>query len=135
MSEETRQVLEMLSQGKLSVLEAEQLLSVVKTAVDADEKRPEPRYIRIQVSQPEREGKKAENVNIRVPLSVVRGGLRLGAFIPAMIGKSKIKLQNGGELDLMKLDPVQFEAMLKDLGEVLVDVDDDEGRQVRIRCE
>jgi len=52
-----------------------------------------------------------------------------------MIGKSKFKLQNGGELDLMKLDPVQFEAMLKDLGEVLVDVDDDEGKQVRIRCE
>ena len=68
-------------------------------------------------------------------LSVVRGGLRLGAFIPSMIGKSKFKLQNGGELDLMKLDPVQFEAMLKDLGEVLVDVDDDEGKQVRIRCE
>jgi len=135
MSEETRQVLEMLAQGKVSVLEAEQLLSAVKTAVDADEKKPEPRYIRIQVNQPGREGKKAENVNIRVPLSVVRGGLRLGAFIPSMIGKSKFKLQNGGELDLMKLDPVQFEAMLKDLGEVLVDVDDDEGKQVRIRCE
>ena len=135
MSEETRQVLEMLAQGKVSVQEAEQLLTAVKTAVDADEKKPEPRYVRIQVSQPAREGKKAENVNIRVPLSVVRGGLRLGAFIPSMIGKSKIKLQNGGELDLMNLDPVQFEAWLKDLGEVFVDVDDDEGKQVRIRCE
>lgn len=28
-----------------------------------------------------------------------------------------------------------FEAMLRDLGELSVDVDDDEGKQVRIRCE
>ena len=135
MSEETRKVLEMLSAGKVSVQEAEQLLTAVKTPVDGDELKPAPKYIRIQVTDPGREGKKAEKVNIRVPLSVIRGGLRLGAFIPSMIGKSKIKLHNGGELDFAKLDPVQFEAMLKDLGEVLVDVDEDEGKQVRIRCE
>ena len=134
MSEETRKVLEMVAQGKVTVAEAEQLLQAV-AAPAADEAKPEPRYIRIQVTDPAKEGKRAENVNIRVPLSVVRGGLRLGAFIPSMIGRSKIKLKDGGEIDLMKLDPVQFEAMLKDLGDVLVDVDDDEGKRVRIRCE
>ena len=135
MTEENRKVLEMLSQGKITVQEAEQLLQAVAAPEASSEPKAEPRYIRIQVTKPESEGQTAENVNIRVPLSVVRGGLRLGAFIPSMIGQSKIKLRNGGEIDFQKLDPAHFEAMLKDLGDVLVDVDDDEGKRVRIRCE
>lgn len=136
MSEETRRVLEMVSQGKVTVAEAEQLLQAVGApAAAGDEPKPEPRYIRIQVTQPEGNGKKAENVNIRVPLSVVRGGLRLGAFIPGMLGQRKFKLKNGAELDFSKFDAAQFESMLKDIDDVLVDVDDDEGKRVRIRCE
>jgi hypothetical protein len=136
MSEETRRVLEMLSEGKVSVLEAEQLLQAVNASgAPADGKKPEPRYIRIQVTEPDREGKKAETVNIRVPLTVVRGGIRLGAFIPGMLGQSKIRLRDGAEIDLLKMDPAHFEAMLKDLGEISVNVDDEAGKQVRIRCE
>jgi hypothetical protein len=135
MSEETRKVLEMVAQGKVSVAEAEQLLAAVSAPQSSDEPRKEPRYIRIQVTDPSKEGKRAENVNIRVPLSVIRGGLRLGAFIPSVLGRSKFKLKNGAELDFQKLDPAHFEAMLKDLDDVLVDVDDDEGKHVRIRCE
>ena len=135
MSEETRKVLEMVAQGKVTVAEAEQLLAAVAAPENPDEPRKEPRYIRIQVTDPAKEGKRAENVNIRVPLSVIRGGLRLGAFIPSVFGRSKFKLKNGAELDFQKLDPAHFEAMLKDLDDVLVDVDDDEGKHVRIRCE
>jgi hypothetical protein len=139
MSEETHQVLEMLSQGKVSVLEAEQLLAAINSAAGAaggsgaDEKRPEPRYFRVLVNQPASEGKKAKTVNIRVPMSVVRGGLRLGAFLPGMLGGKKIRLENGGEFDLSKIDFMQLETMIKDLGELTVDVDGD--AQMRIRCE
>jgi hypothetical protein len=136
MSEETRQVLEMLSAGKVSVLEAEQLLQAVKapgqTADDKD-KKVEPRYFRILVNKPAREGKKAEAVNIRVPMTVIRGGLRLGALFPGMLGKKKIQLDNGVELDLSKVTYTDLEAMIKDIGELTVDVDGD--AQVRIRCE
>ena len=134
MSHETRQVLEMLSEGKVSVLEAEQLLQAVKTAGQpAGEKPIEPRYFRILVNKPAREGKKAEAVNIRVPITVVRGGLRLGALVPGMLGKKKIQLDNGMELDLSKVTYADLEAMIKDIGELSVDVDGD--AQVRIRCE
>jgi hypothetical protein len=134
MSEETRQVLEMLSAGKVSVLEAEQLLQAVKApGQTADEKKVEPRYFRILVNTPAREGKKAEAVNIRVPMTVVRGGLRLGALIPGMLGNKKIQLHNGVELDLSKVTYTDLEAMIKDIGELTVDVDGD--AQVRIRCE
>lgn len=134
MSEETRQVLEMLSSGKVSVEEAEQLLKAVAAAGPAEEKSAQPRYFRILVNKPARDGKKAENVNIRVPMTVVRGGLRLGALFPGMLGKKKIQLDNGTELDLSKIHYTDLEAMIKDIGELTVDVDGDDA-QVRIRCE
>ena len=133
MSEETRKVLEMLSQGKVSVVEAEQLLHAVGTSGQAEDKKAEPRYFRVLVSSPAQDGKKAENVNIRVPMTVVRGGLRLGALIPGMLGNKKIQLGNGNELDLSKLTYTDLEAMIKDIGELTVDVDGD--THVRIRCE
>jgi hypothetical protein len=132
MSEETRKVLEMLSKGKISVQEAEQLMQVVEAPSQA-EKKAEPRYFRILVNKPARDGKKAENVNIRVPITVVRGGLRLSALFPGMLGKKKIQLDNGTELDLSKIHYADLEAMIKAIGELSVDVDGD--AQVTIRCE
>jgi hypothetical protein len=135
MSEERRQVLEMLSSGKINVQEAEQLLQAVKPPTQPDEdKKVEPRYFRILVNKPAREGKKAEAVNIRVPMTVIRGGLRLGALFPGMLGKKKIQLDNGSELDLSKVTYTDLEAMIKDIGELTVDVDGGDA-QVRIRCE
>jgi hypothetical protein len=135
MSEERRQVLEMLSAGKINVQEAEQLLQAVTSAPPAgDDKKVEPRYFRILVNKPARDGKKAEAVNIRVPMTVVRGGLRLGALLPSMLGKKTIQLDNGMELDLSKITYTDLEALIKDIGELTVDVDGGDA-QVRIRCE
>ena len=135
MSEDTRKVLEMLSQGKVSVLEAEQLLSAVgaHSSEGGEENKPEPKYFRVVVNKPARDGKKAEAVNIRVPMTVVRGGLRLGALIPGMLNR-KIQLGNGTELDLSKVTYADLEGMIKDIGELTVDVDGGDA-QVRIRCE
>jgi hypothetical protein len=132
MSEEKHKILDMLSNGKISVQEAEQLLQAVETPSQTESK-TEPRYFRILVNKPARDGKKAENVNIRVPITVVRGGLRLSALFPGMLGKKKIQLDNGTELDLSKIHYADLEAMIKDIGELSVDVDGD--AQVRIRCE
>ena len=134
MSEERRKVLEMLSSGKVSVQEAEQLLNAVAAPASTEDRKTEPRFFRIQVNKPAREGKKAENVNIRVPISVVRGGLRLSAFFPGLLGKKKLQLDNGTELDLSKIHYTDLEAMIKDIGELSVDVDGDDAN-VRIRCE
>src|SRR5262245_41154874 len=134
MSDETRQVLEMLSSGQVTVQEAEQLLKAVASPEATEQKATQPRYFRILVNKPARDGKKAENVNIRVPMTVVRGGLRLGALFPGMLGKKKIQLDNGTELDLSKITYTDLEAMIKDIGELTVDVDGDDA-QVRIRCE
>jgi len=133
MSEDTRKILEMLSNGKITVQEADQLLQAMRTSGEpGDAPKTEPRFFRILVNKPAREGKKAENMNIRVPISVVRGGLRLGSVFPGMM-KKKIQLDNGTELDLSKVTYTDLEAMIKDIGELTVDVDGD--AQVRIRCE
>src|SRR4029450_9098100 len=123
MSDETRKVLEMLSSGKITVQEAEQLLQAIKDPA-SDEKKAEPKYFRILVNKPARDGKKAENVNIKVPITVVRGGLRLSALFP-MLSKKKISLGDGTELDLSKVSYADLEAMIKDIGELTVDVDGD----------
>jgi len=136
MSEETRKVLEMLSSGKITVQEAEQLLQAVTGPAPDDrngDKKAEPKYFRILVNKPASEGKRAENVNIKVPISVVRGGLRLSSVFPGLLGKKKIQLDDGTELDLSKIHYADLEAMIKDIGELTVDVDGD--AQVRIRCE
>jgi hypothetical protein len=133
-SEETRKVLEMLSVGKITVQEAEQLMhAVAAPGAGADDKKAEPRFFRILVNKPARDGKKAESVNIRVPMTVVRGGLRLGSLFPGMLAKKKFQLANGSEVDLSKVTYTDLEAMIKDIGELSVDVDGDQ--QVRIRCE
>ena len=135
MSEETRKVLEMLSSGKITVQEAEQLLQAVRVsaAEENGEKKADPKYFRILVNKPASDGKKAENVNIKVPISVVRGGLRLSSVFPGLLAKKKIQLDNGTELDLSKIHYADLEAMIKDIGELTVDVDGE--AQVRIRCE
>mgnify|MGYP000290552924 CR=1 FL=1 len=51
----------------------------------------------------------------------------------ALIVDVPIQLDNGTELDLSKVTHTDLEAMIKDIGELTVDVDGD--AQVRIRCE
>ncbi|MFP6568330.1 MAG: hypothetical protein VB961_13740, partial [Dehalococcoidia bacterium] len=85
MNENRRQVLDMLSEGKITVDEAERLLLLVdKESSDSQRPEPEtrnpsvtPRYIRIVV-QPESEGDGDDSpnlVNIRVPMAMLRAGM------------------------------------------------------------
>jgi len=161
MSEDTRRVLDLLAQGKITVEEADQLLAALKSASDKEAAPPKPdaadpqkpKYIRIAVRKtrswpgvpagdheawawPGFVGKeRTKEVNIRVPLSVVRGGMRLGAIVPGLSDRVASKLREQGiDLDLAKMDGAQIESLLRDLGDLTIDVD--EGRhQVRISCE
>jgi hypothetical protein len=77
-----------------------------------------------------------KDVNIRVPLAVVRSGVRLGAFIPALAGDQvAARLRECGlDIDVSKLDAVMIESVLKDLGDTDIEIDDGKA-QVRITCE
>jgi len=141
MNDDVRRILDLLAQGKISVDDAHRLIAALgqrseaPPAADQSAATP-PRYLKTAVHKPANERRGEEDVNIRVPMSIMRGGMRLGAIIPAFGGeRMQARLREQGiDLDLSKLDPAAIETMLKDLGEMNIDIDAGKA-QVRITCE
>jgi len=134
MTDDTKRVLELLAQGKITVEEADQLLRAVKeTPVDPPTSRPVPRWMHISIDKTAIGDRPARNVSIRVPLSLARSGLRFGAMFPRLAGpKLQDELRKQGlDLDFSKIDLSQVETLLNDLGETTIDVDGGKA-QVRI---
>ena len=149
MSDEHRRVLELLAQGKITVDEAERLLRAIETPRDAPaadaagSDAPAPRWLRIRVQKPAKEGREPKDVNIRVPIAVVKGGMRLGAIIATFAGEKAAQRmkERGVDLDLSKIsgdfsrmNGAEFDAFMKSIDDVNIDLDDGKS-QVRITCE
>jgi hypothetical protein len=136
MSEETRKVLEMLRQGTIGVEEAEKLLGAVgSTDTPAADTTGVGlrRYLRIQVDPEGETG--GDRVNIRVPMKLIRAGLKLAAFLPqgAQTQVSAALKEKGMDFDLSRLTPQDLEELVANLDDLTVDV---EGKQkVRIFSE
>jgi len=151
MSEERQRILQMLADGKLSVDEAAQLLDAAAEpagplAVGADADTPaggarEAKYLRVTVDDPgdDATGKGAERVNIRVPIKLLRAGMRLGSLMPGDVGeKVGEALSAKGinlNLDVGKLAPDDLEELIGGLADLTIDVDGKGNEKVRIRCE
>lgn len=78
----------------------------------------------------------SRDVDVRIPLSLLRSGMKLAAFMPTRaveILSSRLKEQ-GIDVDLSRLDAAQLEDLFRNLGELTVDLDGGRG-QVRITCE
>jgi len=147
MSDDRRRVLDLLAQGRISVDEAEQLVSVMAeprgekaggaagpaSAPDAESK---PRFLRIEVLKAGDSDRPGKAVNIRVPVPFMRSGLRLGAVIPGFASERMQRhlRERGVDVDLEKLDFARLDAMLSELGEMTIDVDNGR-KQVRLRYE
>ena len=134
MNENRRQVLDMLSEGKITVDEAERLLFLVdKESSGSQQHEPEtrnpsvtPKYIRIVV-QPESEGDSDDSpnlVNIRVPMSMLRAGMQLAALIPEMAasGINQALHEKGIDIDVSRLKAQDIERLLEALQDFEVDV-------------
>lgn len=143
MSDDTRRVLELLAQGKISVDEADQLLRALKeqgsraeaSSKSGDTGPSKPRFLRVHVHKPGKPGREDKDVNIRVPMAVLRGGMRLGTMIPGLHASMNARLRERGiDVDLSKMDPAVLESMLAEMGEINIDVEQT-GEQVRITCE
>lgn len=106
MSEERMKVLEMLSAGKISAAEAEQLLQKLEAA-PASEKKDQRvigwnvskmKFLRIAIDKP---GK--DQVNVRVPLSFLRTGVKIASVLPASVAQrlreSGVNLEELNTLD------------------------------------
>lgn len=143
MTEQRRQVLEMLAEGKVTADEAERLISALEreqppSAAEATASRkPRPKYLRVAVSWPEAPGSYGPGrVNIRIPLQLLRAGVRIASLLPPQaLAKANVELAKAGmPIDLTELKPQHIEELIDQLGEASVDVDDP-GSQVQIFCE
>ena len=98
--------------------------------------KPAPKYLRIQVEPTGDARNGGERVNIRVPLKLVKTGIKLGSLLPdSARGRVNEALgEKGIKIDVGKLDGEAVDELLSALTSLSIDVDD-EKEKVRIFCE
>ena len=141
MSENRRQILEMLSQGKITAAEAERLISALErepssSGSSGETRRNDPlKYLRVVVDAvDEHEG--PTKVNVRVPIQLLRAGVKLTSIIPprARSEVNEALRREGIDVDIGKLTPESLEEVVEQLRDLQVDVDHEKAK-VRIFCE
>lgn len=140
MNEQRKDVLDMLAEGKVSAEEADQLIAALERdqlpATVSTDVRPKgkAKYLRLLVDTIE--GDEPTRVNIRVPLQLLRAGVQLAALIPpvAITRVNEELTRSGVPFDLSQLKPEQLEALVDQLDELILDVDQPDTK-VRIFCE
>ena len=140
MNEDRLRILTMLSQGKVTPEEADQLLQTLDSGAapsdGAGPKRTPPKYLRVVVDKADGGMGQAQKVNVRVPMNLVRAGVKLAALLPpAVHGKVNAALKEQGiDLDIRAVKPEHLEEMVEALAELTVDVQNP-GENVRVFCE
>ncbi len=145
MSEDRRSILTMLAEGKITADEADRLLAALERQhqgvlpgaglAPADHNRPKPKYLRVTVDTDEADDGPTK-VNIRVPMQLLRAGVRLSSVIPPA-AREKVNAamaENGVPFDINALKPENLEELVEQLNDLTVDVDQ-ERTKVRIFCE
>lgn len=142
MNEERTKILEMLAQGKITVADAERLMEAMgntKSSAQSTEEptrqisnNSKPKFMRIEVD----EGPDGDRVNIRVPLQLLRAGVKFAGLIPE-VARDKVNKsleEKGINFDIANLKPDSLEDLVSSLGDLSLDVDGKD-EKVRIYCE
>jgi hypothetical protein len=140
MNEQRRQVLQMLAEGKITADEAERLIDALEreqpesTLGAASRPKPRPKYLRVVVVDNSGDG--PSRINVRVPLQLLRAGVRLTSLIPPQaLTKINAELNKSGvPIDLTELKPQQLEELIDQFDDFTVDVDDPDAK-VQVFCE
>jgi hypothetical protein len=77
-------------------------------------------------------------VNVRVPLQLLRAGVRLASLIPEVARDpiNQALTKQGITYDIAQIKPADLEELVEHLGDLSVDVDQNEGRvKVRVFAE
>jgi hypothetical protein len=151
-TDDTRRILDLLQEGKITVDEADRLIKALTAdrppetaAADTATGGPERvRWIRINIQKPANgAGHQAKNVNIRVPIAIVKGGMRLGAIIGTFAGEKAARRMKAEGLDidlakissdLSQMNGPEFDEFLRSLNDTNIEIDDGKS-QVRITAE
>jgi hypothetical protein len=156
MNENRRQILEMLAAGKVTAEEADRLLAALDPAPAATEftgripaghgfadtpVKTRAKYLRVLVEADESmTGMKGPTtVNVRVPMQLLRAGVRLASLIPMQAHDELDRAfsRHGIPLTLSQIKPENLEELIDHLEDLTVDVNAAEGNgaKVRVFCE
>jgi hypothetical protein len=129
----------MLAEGKITVAEAENLLEALQgpaqkdTAAAVAEKRDNRtlKYLYVKVVSAQ-----GDNVDVRVPLDLLRAGIRLTALIPpqAMKHLDTAMAEKGIPFDFRNIKPENIEELIQGLADMEVNVDSKNGDHVKMYC-
>jgi hypothetical protein len=142
MNENRRQILDLLAAGKVTADEAERLIAALEDpapeAIGAAESQPKAKakYLRVLV-EANQKGSPA-TVNVRVPMQLLRAGVRLASLIPAQAHEhlDEALSSHGVPLTLSQIKPENLEELIDHLEDLTVDVDAKENQaKVRVFCE
>jgi hypothetical protein len=142
MSDDRKRILGMVAAGKLSTEEAEQLLdaldkkegnngTVVTDAVQPGVKK-NLKFLRVDIRSTT-----GDNVNVRVPMALLRAGLKLSSLIPPLAyAKVNEKMsEHGMTFDLNNLKPADIEQLIESMGDLDVNINSANGDTVKVFCE
>jgi Asp-tRNA(Asn)/Glu-tRNA(Gln) amidotransferase B subunit len=144
MNEHRRQILEMLSAGKITADEAERLIAALEKEPASQggtpgTVRPSPKYLRVIVDADELgDAETLTKINIRVPLQLLRAGVKLASLIPqdAREHVNEALREKGVAFDMSQLKPENLEELIEQLNDLTVDVDHAKGQvRVKVFCE
>jgi hypothetical protein len=147
MNEHRRKILEMLAQGQITADEAERLMNAIEkepagpppgNGAEAPP-RPKPKYLRVLVEE-RKNGAEGDPslVNIRVPMQLLRAGVKLAGLIPLQAREhvNDALRQHGVPFDVTQIRPENLEEIVDQLGELTIDVDQKHDNvKVRVYCE
>jgi hypothetical protein len=137
MNEERRRILNLLADRKITAEEADGLIEALGqnpgTPNGSGNGPLNPKFLRVLVD----EGGPGGKVNVRVPLNLVRAGVRLAALLPTVASDhiNKALKDSGVDIDISKVKPENLEELVDHLRDLTVDVDGNKGEKVRVFCE
>ena len=134
MTDNKKRILEMLAEKKISVDEAARLLAATEEpSYSAESARPagkeKPKYLRVTI-RPCPGSENVDRVNVRVPLSLVRAGVKLTSLIPNEAADkvdSALK-EKGVGFNLKNLKEEDLEQLIDALSDLEVDIEGGTGK-------
>jgi D-serine deaminase-like pyridoxal phosphate-dependent protein len=136
MNDNRRQILDMLAQGKITAEEAERLIAALeRTGATVMTESDKVKYLRVLVDTNDPHDGPTK-VNVRVPMQLLRAGVRLTGVIPASAREevNNALRKEGIVFDINNVTPQNLEELVEQLRELTVDVDN-ENTKVRVFCE
>src|SRR4029077_17727103 len=128
----------MLAAGKINADEADRLLGALQReqsngTTTAAPPQPAPKYLRVMVDANDKDDGPV-HINVRVPLMLLRAGVRLASLIPSSVQSevNRALHEQGINLDVSQIKPENINEIIDQLRDLTVDIDQ-KSEDVKIR--